>query len=268
MFNVKTLLLFITASTLIFSCKKDDTNGGGTPNCRVTKVNYFETSTTPYDSAVYTYTGDKVSKVQLSSANYTLEYTGNNITKRNFFTSAGASPDLYDAITYNGDNTISKIETFYRVSGSNYALFWSTEFGYTGGKLTKVTNYEVTNNVRTGFDEYTYTYTGNNITTAAYSDLTDPGSPAQNINFAYDNNPNYLKRQNSQVFLLDAFFIDPELYLFLPMIFSQNNVTTITGDAGFVNVSYDLDNNQNLVNYRIMQGNTQVLRSQYTYTCN
>jgi hypothetical protein len=268
MFNVKTLLVFISAVTLLFSCKKDDTNGGGgNTNCRATKVVYFEGTATPYDSAVYTYTGDKVTKVQLDGANYTLEYSGNNITKRNFFTSAGATPDLYDVISYNPDNTISKIETFYK-SGSTYVLFWRTDFAYTGGKVSKVTNYEVTNNVSTGYDEYTFTYTGNNITTVAYRDLENPGSPAQNITYAYDNNPNYFKKQNSQFFLIDAFFIDPEIYLFLPMIFSENNVTSITGGAGGVNVSYELDNNQNLVNYRITQAGTQFLRSQYTYTCN
>lgn len=269
MLKVKSLVIFIAATTLLFACKKDDTDdgGGGSTNCRNTKVVYFEGTATPYDSAVYTYTGDKVTKVQLGSSNFTLEYSGNNITKRNFFTTAGATPDMYDAITYNSDNTISKMETFYK-SGQNYVLFWRTEFAYTGGKISKVTNYEVNNNTATGWDEYTFNYTGNNITTVSLKDLTDPASPAQNINYSYDNNPNYFKKQNSNVFLVDAFYIDPELYLFLPMIFSANNVVSISGGAGTVNVTYELDNKQNLVNYKIMQAGTQFLRSQYIYTCN
>ncbi len=265
MFNVKTLLIFITATTLIFSCKKNDTESQTT--CRATKVNYFQTGSNPIDSAVYTYTGDKVSKVQLSSQNYTIEYTGNNLTKKNYFISAAATPEFYDLISYNTDNTISKVETFSRSSGSTYELVWRVDFAYTGGKLTKVTSNEVNNNVSSGFDEFTYTYSGNNITSASYRDLTDPSLPAETINYSYDNNPNYLKKQNSQILLVDAFFSDLD-GLFIPLVVSENNVVSISGAVGSVSVTYEIDNNQNLRDFRIMQGPQQLALSRYTYTCN
>ncbi|MFN2437914.1 MAG: hypothetical protein ABR503_01860, partial [Chitinophagaceae bacterium] len=237
------LLFFLAGSMFFYGCKKDK-DAPAQQTCKVIKVNYFGTNGAPVDSAAYTYTGDKVSKVQLSKANYTLEYSGNNIVKRNIFSTAGATPDAYDQVTYNSDGTISKIEGFERVS-SNYVLVFRASFTYTGGKVTKASFSDINNNTATVYEDYVYSYTGNNVTSSLYTDYSGSTPSTQTFTFTYDTNPNYFKKYNSQFLLIDAFFADFD-GLFLPVAFSENNVTNISSGGQSIPFTYTLDSRQNL----------------------
>ena len=64
----------------------------------------------------------------------------------------------------NSDGTISKIDYYDRVSGTTFAAYYRYEFSYASGKLSKVTEYDLGNSTPEKTWEYTYTYTGNNIT--------------------------------------------------------------------------------------------------------
>ena len=260
--TMKISLLLLLGSSVVFnSCKKDKSDDPAQQTCKVTKVNYFGTTGAAVDSAVYTYTGDKVSKVQLSAANYTLEYSGNNVVKRNIFSTAGATPDAYDQVTYNSDNTINKIESFERVS-SNYVLVYRANFTYTGGKLTKAAFNDVNNNTPTLYEDYVYTYTGNNITSSVYTDYSGSTPSSQTLTYSFDTNTNYFKKQNSQFLLIDAFFADFD-GLFLPLAFSDNNVISISGNGQSLPFSYTLDSRQNLGDIRLLNQ----LFARYTYQC-
>ncbi len=255
------LLFLFTASVFFYGCKKDKDDNPAQQTCKVTKVNYFGSTGLPVDSAAYTYTGDKVSKVQLSTQNYTLEYSGNNVVKRNIFSSAGATPDAYDQVTYNSDNTINKIESFERVS-ANYVLVYRANFTYTSGKLTKAAFSNINNNTATVYEDYVYTYTGNNVTSSLYTDYTTSTPSSQTLNFTFDSNANYFRNQNSQFLLIDAFFADLD-GLFLPLAFSDNNVLSISGTGGSIPLSYTLDSRQNLGDIRLLNQ----LFARYTYQC-
>jgi len=258
----KISVLFIFASSVLFyGCKKDKDNDPAQQTCKITKVNYFGTTGAPVDSAAYTYTGDKVSKVQLSTQNYTLEYSGNNVIKRNIFSTAGASADAYDQITYNSDGTINKIESFERVS-SNYVLAYRAAFTYSGAKLTKATFSDINNNTATVYEDYVYNYTGNNITSSVYTDYSGSTPFTQTFTYTFDTNTNYFKKQNSQFLLIDAFFADFD-GLFLPLAFSDNNVTNISSNGQSIPFSYTLDSRQNLGDIRLLNQ----LFARYTYQC-
>ncbi len=254
------LLFLFTASVFFYGCKKDKDDDPAQQTCRVAKVNYFETNGTAFDSAFYTYTGDKVTKVQLSDANFTLEYNGNNVVKRNYFFSAASTPDAYDQVSYNGDGTISKIEIFERVA-SNYASVYRLEFVYAGGKLSKATYSDVTNNVATREEEYVYNYAGNNISSAVYTDYLN-STPAQTLTYTYDTNENVFKKQNSQSLLIDFLFLDLDGSI-LPLFFSGNNVLSLSGNGQSIPLSYTLDTRQNLGEIRLVNQ----LFARYTYQC-
>jgi hypothetical protein len=255
------LLFLFTASVFFYGCKKDKDDDPAQQTCRVAKVNYFETNGAPSDSAIYTYTADKVTKVQLSEANFTLEYNGNNVVRRNYFLSAASMPNAYDQVTYNTDGTISRIENFERVS-SNYSSVYRLDFTYTAGKLVKATYNDITNNVATKEEEYVYTYTGNNITSAVYTDFTGSTPSPQTFTYTYDTNINYFKKLNSQVFLIDLLFLDLDGSS-LPLIFSGNNVLSLSGNGQSIPLSYTLDTRQNLGEIRLVNQ----LFARYTYQC-
>ncbi len=190
-----------------------------------------------------------------------MEYSGNNVLKRNIFSTADATHDTYDKVTYNRDNTISKIESFDRVS-ANYVLIYRANFTYTGGKLTKAAFSDINNNTATVYEDYVYTYTGNNITSSLYTDYTNATPSSQTLTYTFDANANYFKKYNSQFLLVDVFFADFD-GLFLPLAFSDNNVISISGNSQNIPFSYTLDSRQNLGDIKILSQ----LFARYTYQC-
>ena len=85
--------LALLVSATFISCKKDDDDvDTQTPTCRITSVVYYDSTGAPGDNAIYSYTDNKLTKVQLPDYYYTFEYNGNNIIKTNYFFSAAAEP--------------------------------------------------------------------------------------------------------------------------------------------------------------------------------
>lgn len=253
--------LLTVLTILLTACQKEIQHDfPKTTNCKVVQVNYYDASgnTTPIDSAVYTYAGSNVSKVQLSQLYYTFEYNGNTITKRNIYIYGNATPDYYDTVLYNANGSINKIERFIN-AGTTYNIFYRYEFMYASGKLSQLNYYNMANNTATKEADYVFTYTGNNITTAVYNDYTGTTQPSPlNLNYTYDDNANYFKKQNSNILLIDYLFIDIDAKFF-PLVFSANNVT----NADLGNFSYALDADQNLKDV-MLQNN---LLAHYKYTC-
>jgi hypothetical protein len=252
------LTLFIT--TFFAACKKDDDDDSGSENaCKVTNVQYYDDGQ-PDETATYTYNGNQVTKVQFSNYNYTLEYSGNNITKRNYFVSAGATPELYDQISYNSDGTISKIESFEKSSATAYSPFLRLDFIYSSGKLNKTRYFAFDSTGASALAlENTYTFTGNNITSLNFQNFAD--TTQGTVSYTYDTNPNFFKKQNSQIYIVD-FLFNHFLFddgSFLPMAFSENNVTKIVN----TDISYESDTNQNLKDLKF--GGDLIAR--YTYQC-
>jgi hypothetical protein len=257
------LILSLFTSTFFAACKKDDDDDGDDSEdaCKVSNVQYFDTNGQVGETGTYTYTGNQVTKIQYTDYNSTFEYSGNNISKRNFFFSAGANPGVYDQVSYNSDGTISKIESFGQTQTS-YVSFFRVDFVYSGGKLSKTAYFEVDGGTSTPLFESAFTYTGNNITSVK---LEGDSIQTTTLEYTYDTNPNRLKKQNSQIFLVENsfnlnFYIFPtQGILLLPMAFSENNVTGVSGST----VSYESDDRQNLKDIKL--DNDLFIR--YNYLC-
>lgn len=255
--------LTLFTSTFFAACKKDDDDddGGSSGNaCKVSQVQYFDSGRVE-ETGNYTYTGNQLTKVQFNDYYYTFEYTNNNISKRNYFVSAASTPEYYDQITYNSDGTVNRIEISAKTQTSSYAPFLRIDNTYSGGKLNKTTYLFIDGGVTEPIIESNYTYTGNNITTLNYTDYTDTSQGT--INYTYDSNPNFFKKQNSQAFLVEQIFniflFSIEGFALLPMGISENNVTNISNST----ISYEPDDKQNLKDLKIGGD----LFARYTYQC-
>ncbi|MBD0276708.1 MAG: hypothetical protein ICV81_01905 [Flavisolibacter sp.] len=241
--SLKWLIVCAFSLTTIFiSCKKE---GNQNPTiCRVTKVYIFNSGVRD-DSASYFYTGSKVAKVQFGdSVYYTIEYNGDKVAQRKYFSGSASIPDGYDVISYNQDGTPSKIEGFVRINNVNIN-YSKVDFSYNAGKLEKTTTYENNGTSLVKLDESTFTYTGNNITKVTKVDITD-GSQTT-INYSYDDKNNYFKKQNSQFYFIDPYFIiDGFNSALAPLYFSSNNVNGLGSSGLIIPVEYILDEKQNL----------------------
>lgn len=268
MYFTKTLsLAFLGAAILFTACKKDDDDGDAPAQqtCRVTKAVYFDDATgSRDDSANYTYTGDKITKVTFSDGYYyNIEYAGDKVSKKSGFYAGTNTADYYQQITYRTDGTIEKIDTYVDTlgTGSNYVYWVRYEFTYASGKISKIGGF-VPFLTPDKVLEYTYTFSGNNVTSVAIADLTASPATTTTLSYTYDTNPNYYKKQNGQIHFIDALFADADPR-FLPLAISDNNVTRLAGSGGSTNISYTLDSRQNLRTLNV-DGAPSV---EYTYQC-
>jgi hypothetical protein len=258
--KLQILIAFLIFSFVLVSCKKDDKED--TPTCRVSKVVYYDELGNIDFSANYKYENNRLSRVEIPGEySYTLEYTGERITKRRFFDQGSTTANYMDNISYNTDGTISKIEMF-EITGNNQSKYLNIDFAYTSGKLNKVT-YSQPNSSNTFItvQEHTYTYTGNNITSQVSKVI---GNTTQTINLTitHDTNPNHLTKINKQFLLTDAYFEIPDARLF-SLLFSSNNVKEIKSIAGNIPVEYNLDAKGNLSSYLL--GGQKL--AEFTYEC-
>jgi hypothetical protein len=247
--------LLATGVLFLASCHKNSSDDQpAAPTCKVTK-GYLYDSGAISDSAQYTYTDNKVTKVELNhDYYYTLEYTGEKVSRRNFFVFGTTALAAHDVISYNADGTISKIERFDdQPSLSTYERY---DFTYANGKLAKVLTWE--SNGAGGItqdNDIRYVFTGNNITKEIYDDLTS-GSPvaSDSLTISYDAQPNYFLKQNSQYLLVDPFFVDPDPSS-IAFFLSQNNITkvgyTVTDPSDVTNYSYTSDANGNFTGLNV-----------------
>lgn len=261
----KTLGLAFLASALLFSsCKKDDDDD--TPpavTCKLAKSVYFDQSGLREDSARFTYTGDRITKAEATDYYYTYEYAGDRVSKRNSFSTGQTTPDYFQQLSYNSDGTPSKIETFVPTSGTNSQIYDRMEFVYSGGKIQRIDYVDFSMGTGTKVAEFLYTYTGNNITTVAIRDLTVSPAETTTFTYTYDANPNYLKKQNTQIHFLDPFFGDGDPTL-MPFALSENNVASLSVDGQTAApLTYSLDDRQNIKDIKVV--NRFIIA--YTYQC-
>lgn len=264
---MKTLGLALIGPALFFtSCKKEDTAtetpAAGTSGCKVTKAYiYPANATTPSDSTIYYYNGTKISKLNMGGNDMLLEYAGDKITRRNFVNTGSTTPANYDQVSYTADGAISRVESFGHTSSNSYTSYWRTDFTYTSGQLSRLTEYNMTSGSPVKEKEYVYTASGNNITGVTETDYTS--NPASTFTYTciFDSTDNYYKKQNAQAMLTDPYMggVDG---LFLPLFYSTNNVTNISSEGHNMAFAYATDDRQNLTQVSLGQ-----LRFSYSYLC-
>jgi hypothetical protein len=227
---------------------------------------YFTGSGTIADSAEFTYSANRITKVKLNSDYYfTLDYSNEKITKRNFFNSATNASEGYDLISYNADGTIKKID---RYDNSVTPQIWELiEFNYGQGKLVKakISDDDGSGNLLPEI-EAAYSYSGNNINkivTQSYS-FGQP-SDLDSISLVYDAQPNYFKKQDSYYLFTNPFFIEFDLG-FLAFMSSENNLIKSVNPANPSDVliyAYTPDSRGNLAT--VSEDGQIGLR--YSYNC-
>lgn len=244
---------------LASSCQKDP-SADITPEatCKLTKAYYFDESGTIADSLAYTYTNNNITKAANADSYITLEYKNGRITKRNFYDPGSQQPSAYDVITYNNDGTIQSIKTYFQFDYQTIPAELYN-FIYSGNKLVKfevkyyntiISQYEL-------YESTTYVYTGDNIT---QSITTDP-SGDETFNYAYDTNKNYFIKSNS--LFLDFAFIDEINGSIVPLFMSGNNVISVYVDGDEFPFSYKVDDKNNFTEW-YLDGR---LGTRYMYDC-
>ena len=249
------LLLLSVLSLLVISCQKEPDGSvltPPTPKCQLVRAEYLDGQGGVDDTSGYVYSGDRLTMIKHMGHNNSLEYTNDRISKKFYQDNGSASADAYDQFTYNPDGTLSKADFYVYGPGQVPVLLISIEITYSGGKPTKVIEKADTSSAGTGplvaLYEYTYTYTGNNITRTVAKELI--GNVSENIDYEYDSNSNFFPK-NPSTLLTDLLFEDYAGDL-LPLVFSANNVTRVIQPGGpSVNVSYVTDTNKNLTELRI-----------------
>ena len=253
---IRSLLpLLIVGAFVLPSCQKEPDGSvltPPTPKCQLVRAEYLDGQGGIDDTSGYVYSGDRLTLIKHMNHSNSLEYTNDRISRKNYQNNGSASPDAYDQFTYNPDGTLSKADFFVYGSGMVPVLLISVEITYSGGKPTKVTEKADTSAAGTGplvaLYEYTYTYTGNNITRTVVKELI--GNVSETIDYEYDSNTNFFPK-NPPAILTDILFEDYAGDL-LPLVFSANNVTKVIQTGGpTVNVSYVTDTNKNLTELRI-----------------
>jgi len=247
------LPLLIVGAFVLPSCQKEPDGSVLTPptvKCQIVKAEYLDGTGGIDDTSGYVYTNDKLTRINHTDYYNTLEYNGNKVTKKNYHETGSTAPDGYDQFVYNGDGTLAKAD-FYAIDPSNQQahLLISVEFTYSAGKVTKLSEKIDTNSngVLDPIYEYTYTYTGNNITRTVVKDLV--ANATENIDYEYDSNPNYFPKDPSAL-LTDILFEDYSGDI-LPLVLSANNVTKVIQTGTSVAVSYSTDTNKNLTELKI-----------------
>lgn len=263
---VNVFLLTILASFFIVSCQKepDEALLGTTPSsCQLIRAESIDSGAIQ-DTAGYVYAGDKVSKISFTDYFTTFDYTGNRVTKRSYYDITNNDPAGFDNISYNGDGSVAKIETYVVFPQLPAGiLVYTYDFTYTAGKLTRMVEKADTSfrgAPMINLYEYDYTYTGNNITKVEQKDVLN--NVTDILSYAYDNKTNYFNKKSGSLFT-DLFFnqLDGSS---LPLALSANNVTKVSFGGGDVLVDYTLDSQSNLK--ELLFDGTVAIR--YFYKCN
>lgn len=260
--TLPTFLLFTSLLLILSSCQKDpsaDIQDKAT--CKLTKAYYFDESGTVADSLVYSYTNNKITKAANADSYITLEYKNDRIAKRNFYAPGSQQPSAYDVITYNNDGTIKSIKTYFQFDNQTIPTELY-DFIYSGNKLLKLDlkYYNTTTSQYELYESTTYVYTGDNITQSV---TTDPSGNSfdETFNYTYDTNKNYLTRTNA--LFIDFVFIDGITGQTIPLIMSSNNVINILEDGDEFPLSYKVDDKDNFSEWHL----DGKLASRYLYDC-
>jgi hypothetical protein len=196
------------------------------------------------DSVFYTYTNEKISQVTLGNEyRISVKYEGDKVVRRDYFDLSTNTADGYSIISYNPDGTINRIEEY---ANGQMIADWTYRFTYTSGKLTKLT---LLDDQSQPFEEYVYTYSGNNISKTEYID--DPGGSSMHYTteWKYDNRKN-VYTSNQQALLLDGVFM-LDMGSYAAFCLSANNVTEISYDNTTDPVVYTRDAQNNITETKL-----------------
>jgi hypothetical protein len=240
----------ITLLFLFNSCHKElGINTNLKDNFRIARGDYYYSSAGIYDSVFFNYDADgKLIRVKgdLYSAEY--GYSGENITSRQFFDEYNGSHVLLtnDTISYDGNNRISKIITwFFPNSLSTDAHQMTYIFSYSNGNINKIDETDV-DFLATGPETTRYTNvfnTGASGNIESVIRLDANGNLADSIHYVYNTDPNYLKEIHPYFFLFDPFFKFHSGFIAdLPFSLSRHNVIKFSYNNTLEDqVTYELD---------------------------
>lgn len=254
----------LVCSGLFFSsCQKEADETQVDENCKRNKGYYYNDNGTIEDSATYTYTGNNITRVTTSTNAYTLEYNNNNVVRRNYYNLGSNTIIGYDAISYNGGNQITKIER-YDGAGTAATNWQNIEISYASGKVTKVIITEKSGSAFVPTYEYTYVYTGENITSVAEKEMINGQSATYTYTYAFDTKENYFKNTSSQFITTEPLFSEFDGSI-LPLFLSANNATAITLPILPIQlpIAYEVDTKANVTGVNVL-GQPLI---KYFYTC-
>ena len=247
----------------IISCKKNDSDVNQSLTCTLAKAFYFDSVGAISDSVIYTYTGANITKLSNAAGYATLEYTGDKVSRRNFFDASSTTPDAYDIVAYNNDGTLSSIKS--NIVFGTAIQYAQYDFTYSGGQLSKldVKQYDINSSQLEPASSSTFTYSGNNIAQSVTTYYDPSGGPPDisTLSYSFDNNENCFIKNNA--IFTDYIFVDAIDGSIVPLIFSANNVTKVTEGTDETPLVYTLDSNQNF--YEFLFGGQKY--SRYTYDC-
>ncbi|TCJ17583.1 hypothetical protein EPD60_05155 [Flaviaesturariibacter flavus] len=134
--------------------------------CKISTMYLYGPATgTLSDTARFTWTGNDITRVSLSSMHYDLAYSGNVVVGRTFYSGAAAQPFQYDQFGYNPSLQLTRFARFEKDMNGAFYQSDSTALQYSGSMLT-------------GFSQWTssggaaplvlsrrreYSYTGGNL---------------------------------------------------------------------------------------------------------
>lgn len=266
------LVILITASvSLLFNaCQKEpDPREIQEPvyDCKVSTEYYYGNGNGIItDSFTYQYTGDQLTRIDISDGSYLLyEYANNKPVKKSAF--FGNSPDGYETYQYNSNGLLSVIQLYlYPTSVKPEYVY---EFSYSGNNLSRfIIKYDTSVGKQGKYtieSESIYTYTGSNISKSIEKDYEFNYPVARDIDtviFTHDTKPNYFKKAGAYALLSDYIFNDYD-GISVALLYSANNVLAITDNSDTYPFSYT-ETEKGFVKDFIFTG--QQLTS-YKYTC-
>jgi hypothetical protein len=246
------------------ACQKEPDETLTPSVCKLDKIFLYVGSTTVQDTIHIEYSGDQVSKINYPEYRVEPEFFTNGLLARKQYYVRGTT-ELFrvDHYTYNPDSTLSKVEAFGVIGGTQatqptlrYLFSWNAK------QLTELEYFEdTTGTALFQVSEEYFTYTGNNISRAIYYRLEDQYKDT--TNFFYDSQLNYFHK-NPVLLLSDIFFTD---FFGLSMAFtlSDNNVTSFDFNHPLtvVNLTRDENDKQEIESFTV-DGD---LYSRYQYKC-
>jgi hypothetical protein len=219
-----------------------------------------------HDSAHFIYDGaGRVIKLDMPNGFYTYEYTGNNITLRKYF-EGGTDLMFIDTLRYDASSSLVEMVS------ADYSLWWGdttrvkTLFGYTAGKLTRLTHIEAYSSTGPFTDTLVTLFNWNaagNIEKMVFLDAL--GEPIDSALYQYNTHENYFRAVHPHFWLFDPNFqLQVGLEAHFPYFYSRNNVIgfDIYGSSLY-EVQYGLDSTKNLTTVN-MDGDPYM---EYRYKC-
>lgn len=259
--------LYHALAVALFCCfvacqKEPDDTLPTTTACKLDAIYYYDDNGVAEDTVSYEYSGEKVSAVNYSDYFTELSYSGDRVVRRDYYLYGQADLLAFDEFTYFGDGTLARVDFYLTDPGiPTPYLFYRYDLTWSGSKLVNVlTSVDTGGTGLVPYLEYSYTYTGDNITAAEETDHFNMESGSWT--YSHDTSPNYYGK-NPALWLTDNLFVDFN-GLTLPIALSANNVTGITGQAGSSNsFTYTTTNDDNIETLRV-DGS---LLARYLYKC-